>query len=1193
MKMINSFIALSIFLCSFAVAQNNDNTQLGEPVRAYLNLNNISTVFKNNGISDIDVNQAAAGFVFPKGSGKTAVYISGFLWGAYAGNDPQVRVGGSAYRTGLQGGKILSPGVAEDPDAGHVRIYRVRPDVYPGGPTVDLSVEAIDEGKSEAEIRAQYELDWVEWRAQDGAPFDDVDSNGIYDPNIDVPGVPGASQTIWFVANDLDAALTLNLYGSLPIGIEYQATYWAYNYNIFLDNVYFRKYKLINKSETPFNDMYITFFSDEDIGAAWNDFAGCDTTLNMAFAFNSVNYDVGYDPYPPPAVGFDLLKGPVLSGTDTLLMTAHFYFADGLNWNDPYNADQYYNFMQGKYGISGQPFINPLTGQPTSYALSGDPITGEGWIDGIEFTAGDRRSGFASGPFQMAVGDTQDIVIAEIAALGTDRLNSLQLLKFYDAQVQEVYNNGLNLSPAPKPPTPVLAADDTDWVIELDWGSDIASVDSIENFNQDGYAFQGYNLYQFSNEYPGINNAFRIATYDIIDGVTEILGWVMDPVTGLPVLGIQQHGSDSGIERSFSTHHDYILDENMKVGKKYYFAVTAYTYNSDPQANPNNSESLINIIEAVFYDSLPGANYGDSISVTHSGGDADGNVYVNVDDPTQLTGHDYEVSFHSQQQIRNENGDWVPASIIKRNFNPGDPDTLTGTTIDVAAVHGPNAGTTELRFHLDVVHHYYGWVDGVILTFPPNVTIISSPSFEAGGGTVVPEIIGQEIHYGVTDNSSTGNGIFHEGGEDWIVIVATITTPMEVDWIAFDDGYAGGGPPETGTTIVSEVGFASRLAKLWNLSDVTTGELALEDISIVNGIDLYPPRDGDPMIVPNPIVDGFQINVDISYDPPIEFSDLELYSPSGLTILTSSSNTETLDIQNYTIFGGVVTSKAIDNFGVGTNELSELQQDYELRFTGVYDGGTIINGQLVYQVVSGGQMATVFRMLSGSALANHPLNPNPGIAEPFLIKIPFEVWNVEDPQNPYQVNLTFRDRVRDGSEDPFWAWNPNNRMYAIYVNSPYDPAQVIQVDGGTDPFNDPATWVTVHYGTNYHLDDVVTIIYRGPIQFGIDEFTFTTPDPVVSVEDESIVTTYELFQNYPNPFNPTTKIRFNIPVEGIVKLEVYDILGQRVTQLLNTELTAGSHEVVFRGNNLASGVYFYMLNVKDKFFEVKKMLLLK
>jgi hypothetical protein len=597
---------------------------------------------------------------------------------------------------------------------------------------------------------------------------------------------------------------------------------------------------------------------------------------------------------------------------------------------------------------------------------------------------------------------------------------------------------------------------------------------------------------------------------------------------------------------------------------------------------------LLILFSSLSYSQEPG----DSISVTHSAGNADGNVYVTVDDPSQLTGHDYKVSFHTQQQIRDPNGDWIPASINKKNYYLGNPDTLTGTTIDAAAVYGPTAGTTELRFHLDVVHHYYGWVDGVILTFPPNVTIISSPPFEAGGGWVEPEIIGQEIHYGVTDGSQTQNGVFHEGGEDWIVIVATINNilPVTIDWIAFDDGYAGG-QNETGTTTVTEVGYASRLAKLWNLLDVTTGELALEDISIVNGIDLYPTREGDPIIVPNPIVDGFQINVDVSYDPPIEFASLELYSPSGLTILTSNSSTTTLDIQNYTIFN-TISSKAIDNFGIGTNELSELQQDYELRFTGVYDQGTIINGQLVYQVVSGGQMATVFRMISAGALADHPLNPNPGVAEPFLIRIPFEVWNVDDPQNPYQVNLTFRDRVRVGTEDPFWAWNPTNRMYAIYVNSPYNPTQVIQVDNGPDPFNDPATWVTVHYGTNYHLDDIVTIFYEGPIQFGVDEFTFTTPNPVVSVEDESIVSTYELFQNYPNPFNPSTTIKFSLPLSGYVTLIVLNTLGEEITVLMDNEMNVGSYKIEWDARNYPSGVYFYQLKSQN-FIKTKKMILMK
>ncbi|MFC2103664.1 T9SS type A sorting domain-containing protein [Bacteroidota bacterium] len=343
----------------------------------------------------------------------------------------------------------------------------------------------------------------------------------------------------------------------------------------------------------------------------------------------------------------------------------------------------------------------------------------------------------------------------------------------------------------------------------------------------------------------------------------------------------------------------------------------------------------------------------------------------------------------------------------------------------------------------------------------------------------------------------------------------------------------------------------------------------------------------------DPVTDGFQITVNANFDKPIGFSSLELYSPSGLTDLTSSSATSTLDIQNYTIFGGVISSKAIDNFGVGTNQLIELRQDYELRFTGIYDEGTIINEQTVHQVISGGQWATVFRMASGSYLAEHPLNPNPGVAEPFLIRIPFEVWNVEDPENQFQVNLSFRDRVRFGDEDPFWSWNPTNRMYSIIVNSPYDSTQVIQVDDGPDEFNAPATWVTVHYGTNYHPGDVVRIFYKGPVQFGIDEYTFTTPAPVDTTTRVKPITDYKLFQNYPNPFNPETTIRFQIPEPGIVILEVYDILGQRVARLLNQELNSDSYEVVFNGSHLASGVYFYTVNIKDKFFDAKKMVLLK
>src|SRR5689334_6201947 len=102
----------------------------GAPVYTYLDINNLSTVLRNDGTADIDNQEQNSGLVFPKGSGKTACFQSGFLWGGIIGG--QARVGGSAYRVGLQPGKLLSPNVSEDPALAKNRIYRVRRDVFPG-----------------------------------------------------------------------------------------------------------------------------------------------------------------------------------------------------------------------------------------------------------------------------------------------------------------------------------------------------------------------------------------------------------------------------------------------------------------------------------------------------------------------------------------------------------------------------------------------------------------------------------------------------------------------------------------------------------------------------------------------------------------------------------------------------------------------------------------------------------------------------------------------------------------------------------------------------------------------------------------------------------------------------------------------------------------------------------------------------
>jgi hypothetical protein len=90
---------------------------------------------------------------------------------------------------------------------------------------------------------------------------------------------------------------------------------------------------------------------------------------------------------------------------------------------------------------------------------------------------------------------------------------------------------------------------------------------------------------------------------------------------------------------------------------------------------------------------------------------------------------------------------------------------------------------------------------------------------------------------------------------------------------------------------------------------------------------------------------------------------------------------------------------------------------------------------------------------------------------------------------------------------------------------------------------------------------------------------------------------FSLGQNYPNPFNPDTKIKYSIPFVNNslydVNMVVYDVTGRKVAVLVNQQQRAGVYEVDFSAGNFASGIYFYKLNVDDKYSEVKKMVLLK
>ncbi|MBD3258130.1 T9SS type A sorting domain-containing protein [candidate division GN15 bacterium] len=99
------------------------------------------------------------------------------------------------------------------------------------------------------------------------------------------------------------------------------------------------------------------------------------------------------------------------------------------------------------------------------------------------------------------------------------------------------------------------------------------------------------------------------------------------------------------------------------------------------------------------------------------------------------------------------------------------------------------------------------------------------------------------------------------------------------------------------------------------------------------------------------------------------------------------------------------------------------------------------------------------------------------------------------------------------------------------------------------------------------------------------------------VPDDVLPSDFNLAQNYPNPFNPTTSIELSVPTSREVTLDVFNVLGRKVRQLLNERLPAGVHQVEFDGRSedgetLATGVYFYRVTAGD-FVETRKMLLLK
>lgn len=151
----------------------------------------------------------------------------------------------------------------------------------------------------------------------------------------------------------------------------------------------------------------------------------------------------------------------------------------------------------------------------------------------------------------------------------------------------------------------------------------------------------------------------------------------------------------------------------------------------------------------------------------------------------------------------------------------------------------------------------------------------------------------------------------------------------------------------------------------------------------------------------------------------------------------------------------------------------------------------------------------------------------------------------------------------------------------VFVNNMYGQGQFnFTAFTGSSSLTKVVNVAQIMSGAQYSL-------LNGPV--GAAGFSFNPTD----VKDiKSVPKDYSLEQNYPNPFNPSTMIKFGLPKSSNVKINIYNSIGTKVAELVNSNFEAGTYSVEFNAMNYSSGIYYYELVAND-FKSIKKMLLVK
>ncbi len=634
-----AFVLLLIASLAFAVEGIQSGSILSKSLIKghckYIDVNQIRSSVMNDGTFTRHPITGNADMVWPKGTGKYICYAAG-IW--IAGLvDGVIRTACSDYNVEFQPGIILADGSPDDPAKDEYRVYKVHKDYADGTPAGD--VLDIDSWST-----------WQSFAEQQGAP-----------PVSDGSGnwIGYGDEMLYAVMNDLDQNMHSICYCTQPIGIEFHLLVFAFDRAGALGNAMFIKYTLINKGEGDVMDCYIGSWSDVDNGDSNDDLIGYDIKTGMSYCYGGKPSDATYG-NRPPALGWDFFQGPIVDspgdtarlpdGTlipDKKILGAtsfnKYYNSHPVYRDPPYSAqgaEWVYNYLAGLQK-DGAPWTNPLTGEETTFLNTGDPVTQSGWLSTMEAPPSDIRMLTGSGPFTLAAGDTQEIVVGCVIAQGGDRLSSVALLRVYDEQLQMAYNLGFNV---PSPPlAPEITVSELDRKILLTWEKD------AEDYQSDaGYTFEGYNIY--IGDSPG-GPWKRLETYDIENGIMSVLDVGFDENTGAVLNLPSAFGKDVGLKYNYTITKDYD-DLTLANGRYYYIVVTSYGYNGD--AVPKILESAKKVMIVTPHQGRPGTVVShdsfEEVAIEHTAGTADEvkyEVWVKMIDPLHVETAAYEVTINA------------------------------------------------------------------------------------------------------------------------------------------------------------------------------------------------------------------------------------------------------------------------------------------------------------------------------------------------------------------------------------------------------------------------------------------------------------------------------------------------------------------------------------------------------------------